>query len=508
MVQQDTPNPYQEPSQVPPEVPLPEFVETPVAEIAEHVAAVRKTFRSGLTKNLAYRKQQLRQLARLFQENGDAMMCALYKDLRKCCTESKLFEISFTLSEVAEMLANLDEWSKPERQSKPLVNLADSAILRKEPLGVSLIIGAWNYPIHLALGPLVGAIGAGCCAIIKPSEVAPHCAALMADLIPRYLDPSAYRVVNGGIPETTELLKQKFDHIFYTGNGMVGRIVMAAAAKHLTPVTLELGGKSPVVIDDASDIATVARRIVFGKFVNTGQTCIAPDYIICSPATQEKLIPAIQNALTQSFGPDMQSSSFLGRIVNNRHFKRLSKVLETVGKNKDKNDDSTYGGDIAIGGQTDEEDNFIAPTILKNVGWNSVVMQDEIFGPILPIVTVDNVKEEAPEMISDRDHPLALYVFSPSQPFIDHVLDNTNSGGVCVNDTIVHISCPTVPFGGVGGSGTGNYHGKYSFDCFTHKRGVLHKPHGMEMLNNIRYPPWSAQKTEWISWLLFKKVDG
>ncbi|XP_057188948.1 aldehyde dehydrogenase family 3 member A2-like [Triplophysa rosa] len=312
------------------------------------------------------------------------------------------------------------------------------------------------------------------------------------ELLRHYLDPEMYPVVTGGVPETQELLKQRFDHIFYTGNSTVGKLVMEAAARHLTPVTLELGGKSPCYIDKNCDIRIACRRITWGKYVNCGQTCIAPDYILCEPSIQDKVIDEIQKCIKEFYTNDPKSFADYGRIINQRHFKRLIALIE----------DST----VAIGGDSDEAECYIAPTVLKDVTSQSKVMQEEIFGPILPIVTINGIKE-AIQFINEREKPLALYVFSSSNKVIKQMISDTSSGALLANDCLVHYTISDLPFGGVGNSGTGRYHGKYSFDQLSHLRSCLIKKLNMEMVNQMRYPPHTAEKLRWARVFLLKQIN-
>ncbi|KAF9932143.1 Aldehyde dehydrogenase [Linnemannia zychae] len=445
---------------------------------------VRQTFKSGYTRPLKYRLHQLEQLWRLIDENTDTLCDALYKDLRKSRNEAILGEFVTVKEDINDALVHLEEWAKDERTTPALMNrFGTTCIKRKEPKGAALIIGAWNYPVYLTFGPLVGALAAGCTAVLKPSEVSAHAAALITELVPRYLDNKAYIVINGGPAETTQLLDQKWDHIFYTGNGTVGKIIMKAAAKHLTSLTLELGGKSPVVIDENANMDVAAKRIAFGKSFNSGQTCVAPDYVLVTPKAEEKLIPALKKAYQDMYGSNPQTSKDYGRIVNARHFKRLQNVLN---ENK--------SGDVVIGGQTDESDLYIAPTVIANVERDDKLMEDEIFGPLLPLIRVTDV-DDAIEYINSKDEPLSLYIFSTNKKYIKKVLDSTRSGGVLVNDTLMHVSEGTLPFGGTGPSGMGAYHGKSSFDAFTHVRSTMIKGLSplIESAMTVRYAPYSSQ---------------
>jgi aldehyde dehydrogenase (NAD+) len=317
--------------------------------------------------------------------------------------------------------------------------------------------------------------------VLKPSEVAPASSAVLAELVPRYLDRECVQVVEGGVAETTELLSQQWDHIFYTGNGTVGRIVMQAAARHLTPVTLELGGKSPAIVDAEVDLEVAARRITWAKFFNAGQTCVAPDYVLVHPSQEQPLLSAIKSTLREFYGDDPKKSADYGRIVNDRHHTRLVRLLGA--------------GEVVTGGQHDAAQRYLAPTVLRNVPADAPVMADEIFGPILPVLTVPDVNA-AIRFVTARDKPLALYVFSKNSAHIDQILESTTSGGACVNDAVTHLVPPDLPFGGVGGSGMGAYHGRAGFDTFTHRKSVLHK--GTLVDPALRYPPYTDTKFKWV----------
>jgi acyl-CoA reductase-like NAD-dependent aldehyde dehydrogenase len=390
------------------------------------------------------------------------------------------------------MIEHLSEWANPTVLPNDIANVADKTMIRNEPKGTVLIIGAWNYPINLTLAPLLGAIAGGNTAVLKPSEISSHVAKLLGELIPRYLDPESYAVVQGAADETTELLKHAWDHIFYTGNGAIGKVVMAAAAKHLTNVTLELGGKSPAVISDNSDLDIVANRLLAGRLLNTGQTCVCIDYVVCTEGVRDKLIPKMKKTLDEWFGKDIKTSPDYGRIVNGRHWNRVMGYIKAT------------QGKIVIGGDHDEKDLFIAPTVVVDCDDREPLLNEEIFGPVLPFKVVKNL-EEAVKFVNSKPPPLALYVFSKSDKDVQYVLDRTRSGGVCVNDSILHLGCSNLPFGGFGASGMGQYHNKYSFETFTHKRATLVKAQNMEFVNsNLRYPKYTEQKAALLGWALSK----
>ncbi len=454
-------------------------------DIVATVERVRDTFDSGATRPLDWRERELRQLERLITDNEAELLEALHSDLGKCRFEGVVGETGFVLNEIRHTIKHLRGWAKPKRVKAPLAIHPAKAMILTEPLGVVLIIAPWNYPFQLAVGPLVAAIAAGNTAVIKPSEVAPATSAALSKLLPRYLDATAYAVVEGGVPETTTLLEQRFDHIFYTGNGTVGRIVMTAAAKHLTPVTLELGGKSPCIVDSDVDLDVAAKRIVWGKFFNAGQTCVAPDYLLLHESIAEQMLDKISQTIRDFYGSDPQSSSDYARIVNERHFDRLSKLLDS--------------GDTVSGGGTDRSTRYIAPTVLRDVKPDAPVMADEIFGPILPTMTVASV-DDAIRFVTARPKPLALYVFTKNQGTADRVLARTSSGGACVNDCVSHLAPPELPFGGVGESGMGAYHGKTGFDTFSHHKSVLDKSTRVDP--PLRYPPYGEDKLKWVKRLM------
>ncbi|MEV5094009.1 aldehyde dehydrogenase family protein [Streptomyces rochei] len=431
---------------------------------ADVVARLRATFRTGRTKPVEWRTGQLRRLRALLTENGSDLEAALHADLGKSAAEAQRTEIGFTVREIDHTLDHLADWLRPEPAPVPAHLGADAtAWTQYDPLGVVLVIAPWNYPAQLLLAPVVGALAAGNAVVAKPSELAPATSAALARLLPRYLDTDAVAVVEGGIPETTALLVERFDHIFYTGNGTVGRIVMRAAAEHLTPVTLELGGKSPAFVDRDADLDTVAARLVAGKFLNAGQTCVAPDYVLTDPETAAALEPALVRAVEAQYGTDPARSTEYARIVNERHFDRLTGLLDS--------------GRVVVGGGSDRSRKYLAPTVLADVAPDAPVMREEIFGPILPIVTVPGL-DEAIDFVNDRDKPLALYVFSESDGTRERFAAETSSGGLGHGLPLAHLTVSDLPFGGVGESGMGNYHGRYSIETFSHRKAVLKKPLG------------------------------
>jgi aldehyde dehydrogenase (NAD+) len=449
------------------------------------VRGLRSNFDTGSTKPLAWRLSQLDALEHFLTEREGDIVEALRKDLGKPETEALLSEVRMIVGEVRLTRKRLRSWMKPERVRTPLVAMPGRSYIYREPLGLVLIIAPWNYPFQTAVLPLVGALAAGNCVVLKPSEIAPHTSALIAKWIPKYLDTKAVRVVEGGVPETTALLRQKWDHIFYTGNGTVGRIVMEAASKHLTPVTLELGGKSPAVVDETADLDSAAKRIVYGKFFNAGQTCVAPDYVLVHEAVHDALLNRMVSAVREFYGDDPRESPDFARIINRRHHARLARLLD--------------GADVATGGETDVSERYIAPTIIKNVKEGDQVMKEEIFGPILPVISVPSVPA-AVAFINRQPKPLALYFFSTSKDAQKLVIEGTSAGGTTINHVWLHVGVPALPFGGVGESGMGAYHGRHSFETFSHQRGVLKK----STLKDppLMFPPYAAWKQRWLKRLL------
>nr|CAB3221022.1 aldehyde dehydrogenase, dimeric NADP-preferring-like [Phallusia mammillata] len=463
---------------------------------AKLVENVRQSFRSGVTKPIDWRIKQLNGIVKLVNENEQLLIQAVLRDIRKPKFETVLSELIVVKNEANHAINNIHQWVQPTYLSKYLHQGFDSIYLQKEPLGVTLIIGAWNYPILLVLAPLVGAIAAGNCAVLKPSEVSSTTSNAIAELLPKYLDQDCFPVWQGGIEETTEILDQKFDHIFYTGSSFVGKKVMAAAAKNLTPVTLELGGKSPAYIDKESNIDIVANRITWGKFINSGQTCTSCDYILCHEAVVDEFCKAVKKRILHCFGEDPKQSLDLSRIINDRNFSRIAKLMDDVPSSK-----------LVVGGVRDPSERYIAPTVYRDISMDDTIMQGEIFGPLMPIISVSG-HEEAIRIMNSGEKPLAMYVFSNNNKVVDDVLDNVSSGGTTVNDVLMQAAVPNVPFGGVGNSGMGSYHGKFGFNTFTHERPVVRRTQGMEMLVESRYPPYTDKNLSMISWLISEKQGG
>ncbi|AJT41105.1 aldehyde dehydrogenase family protein [Psychromicrobium lacuslunae] len=440
------------------------------------VESLRSVFNSGVSRKLEWRLTKLEALRTMLTERTAEFTEALHQDLRKHPDEAWMTEIGFVCTEISHTVKNLRRWLEPERASVPVSLLPASAQIVNDPLGVVLVIAPWNYPVQLALVPVLGALAAGNTVLLKPSELAPATSAVLAEWLPKYLG-DAVAVLEGGVPETTELLKERFDHIFYTGNGQVARIVMTAAAQHLTPVTLELGGKSPVYLDESVDLRAAAQRIAWGKYLNAGQTCVAPDYVLGTEKVLDRLAAILPKAINSLFRGDPRNSDDYGRIINERHFERLERLLE--------------GAELVTGGECDATENYLAPTVLRAEA-ESPVMQQEIFGPLLPLVTVRD-EQDAIRFINERDKPLALYVFTERKQSKQNFIENTSSGALCFGVPAAHLLVPGLPFGGVGPSGMGAYHGKHSLETFSHRKAVFDKPLKPDTMKLI-YPPFNALK--------------
>lgn len=395
-----------------------------MTNIKSMMLKTREAFNTGKTRPYDFRKRQLEQLLLLIQENEGSLLNALYKDLRKSTMESFMTEIDLIKTELHFVLNNLKSWMKPESVEKNLLTLFDGVQIYKDPLGVVLVIGTWNYPLNITLTPLIGAIAAGNCVVIKPSEIAIHCAEVIAELVPKYLDTECYPVFTGGPEEMSELLEEKFDHIMFTGSTQIGKLIYAAAQKNLTPVTLELGGKSPLYLDDTVNMDRAVKRILWGKFVNAGQTCIAPDYILCTKKVEELFVSKAKELLKEWYGTDIIESNDYGRIINDKHFNRLIRLIDSQ--------------KVAVGGKWLSSDRYIAPTILTDVKLTDPAMQEEIFGPILPIVRVQNVYE-AIEIINKMPRALSSYIFTTDKTVQGLLLNNTITGSVVVNDTLIQF---------------------------------------------------------------------
>ena len=442
-------------------------------DVKETIAKQRAFFGTGKTKNVDFRIAQLKRLAQLIKENELQILDAVYADLHKPTIEAFGSEILVTLSEIKYTLKNIKSWVKPKKVGTPLNLFPSSSFIYTEPLGVVLIVAPWNYPFALMMQPLIGSIAAGNCAILKPSEHTPHTSNAIAKIINANFDPNFVITIEGGIETNQALLAEKFDHIFFTGGTAIGKIVMEAAAKHLTPVTLELGGKSPCIVDADCNLETTAKRIVWGKFYNAGQTCVAPDYLLVQKSIKPALIEKLLECVKTFFGEDPQQSADFARIVNHRQFDRLVNLLDQ--------------GKILIGGNSDRDDRFIAPTLIDEISPDFKVMSEEIFGPILPILEYEQI-EDAIAFVNNHPKPLALYFFSNNKQNKEQILQEISFGGGCFNDTIMHLGNPELPFGGVGNSGTGSYHGKATFDTFSHRKSVLKNSFRFDL--KWRYPPY------------------
>lgn len=454
--------------------------------VQQSAQALRAGFDTGITRSRRWRRDQLGALRRMLIENRREIEQALHADLGKHPMEAVITEIGMVIAEIDYALPRLRRWMRARTVPLPLMLAPARGRIVAEPLGVVLIIGPWNYPLQLVLNPLVGALAAGNTAVVKPSELAGATSAVLADLLPRYLDRRAVAVVEGGADVTGELLDQRFDHIFFTGSEKVGGIVATAAARTLTPVTLELGGKSPTYIDDSVDLAVAARRIMWGKLLNAGQTCVAPDYLLATPATARALVPHLERATRELYGADAAASADYGRIVTTRHAERLAQMLTDV--------EPAFGGAVSI------EERYVAPTVVDGVSIDSLLMQEEIFGPILPIVHVRSA-EEARTFIRSRPKPLAAYVFSRRRRVRRAFLAETSSGGLSFGAPAAHLGAPQLPFGGVGASGMGAYHGEASLRTFSHLKSVLDKPLRPDTMR-LAYPPYRG----WVKRVLLRML--
>jgi aldehyde dehydrogenase (NAD+) len=434
----------------------------PSASAEQLVTRLRTTFESGRTLDLDWRRDQLRALAKMLTDNEDAILAALAEDLGKPRFEAWAGDVAASANEADHLRKSLGRWAKDTSARTPLALRPGRASIRYQPRGVVLVIAPWNYPVYLLATPLAAALAAGNAVVCKPSELAPATSALITRLAGEYLDPSAIAFVEGGVEETTALLEQRFDHILYTGNGTVGRIVAEAAARHLTPTTLELGGKSPAIVDKDANLKQAASRIAFAKWSNAGQTCIAVDHVWVHNEVHDAFVERLATEVRERYGENPRESPDFGRIVNERHTARIARLLEGGGFDE-----------IAVGGAVDVEARYVAPTVVTGVKPDAALMGEEIFGPVLPVLAFDDVSEPI-RHINAGDHPLALYVFSRRNA--DRVLAETTSGGACVNDTMMQIFPPSLPFGGVGESGYGSYHGKWGFETFSHRRAVYHRP--------------------------------
>jgi aldehyde dehydrogenase (NAD+) len=449
-------------------------------DVAGIVHSVRDVYDTGRTRPMEWRLEQLDGLLRMLDVEGERFEKALAIDLGRPAIEGFATDVGSVASEIAGLRKHAPKWAKPRKVRLPLTSMPGKGYVIPEPLGVALVIAPWNYPINLLLLPVAAAIAAGNAVIAKPSEIAGATSNLLAELIPRYVDHEAIAVIEGDVAVATELLEQRFDHIFYTGSTDVGRIVYQAAARHLTPCTLELGGKSPVLVDDSANIEVTARRLAWGKWLNAGQTCVAPDYVLVTEKKREELVDGIRQAFTDfASGAGTKDNDDFGSIVTVRHEKRLSGLLDD------------HGGTIAYGGEVDVDAKYVGPTIIVDPTTDSKIMTEEIFGPLLPVLTVDSMSD-AVKFVNERAKPLALYIFAEDDDAVDQLIGQTTSGGTCVNQVIQHLVPPELPFGGVGESGTGRYHGVSGFDTFSNLRSVLKKPTKPDP--KLLYPPYSRLK--------------
>lgn len=450
--------------------------------------AQKQFFETGRTRDLAFRICQLQLLADAMRKNETVLEEALKKDLGKSAFEFYATEIGFVLADIRYTIQNLQKWSAPKRVRTPLYLFPGKSKIQKEPYGSVLILGPYNYPVQLLAEPLIGAIAAGNCAVLKPSELTPHVSKAMYQIVHSTFKEEYIACVEGGVEVNQELLSQKFDYIFFTGSERVGRIVMKAAAENLTPVTLELGGKSPVIIEKTANIKEAARRIAWGKLMNAGQTCVAPDYVLVDESRKQQFLTEMKTAFSHLYGKEIKKNPDFGRIVNERHMERLQKILEQ---------DAKY---LFCGGEADALQRYIEPAILDlGKDQNAASMQEELFGPILPVLSYHKL-EDAVRFVNKRAKPLALYLFTKKRSAERFVLERVSSGGVCVNDTISHLINPDLPFGGVGASGMGQYHGKYSFDTFTHEKSVFYKPADWNL--PVCYPPFTKGKMNLVKFFL------
>ena len=443
----------------------------------------RNLFNSQKTKNLKFRKMYLEKLKEVLLKNDELLYDSIYKDFGKSKFDTFTTEISFVLKDIDYFLKNLNSLAKPKKVRTNLANQLGSSKIYPEPLGCTLVIGAWNYPYQLSLSPVVAALAAGNTCILKPSEIAENTMKAMAKIINENFPKDYFYVAEGGIEETTEILKLKFDKIFFTGSPKVGQIIYEAAAKHLTPVTLELGGKSPAIVTSSANFEVAAKRIVWGKFLNAGQTCVAPDYILVDEKVKDSFLDSLQSYI-QKFNYHSESENYT-QIINQRNFDRLVNLIDQE--------------KVYFGGKTDAAKRYIEPTIMHDVTWNDKVMQEEIFGPILPVLTFKNFNE-ALLQIAAYEKPLSAYLFSDNSEEKEEFTTKISFGGGCINDVVMHLSNDYLPFGGVGNSGIGNYHGKYGFDAFSHQKAVLDRATWGEP--DLKYPPYTDKKLNWIKKLL------
>lgn len=442
-------------------------------DIKKTIKLQRKFFTAKKTKDINYRIAKLNFLHRSIKKHEKEIMSALKLDLNKSEFESYETEIGIVLEEIRYTIKNLSSWTKPKKVKTPIIHFPSSSVIYTEPYGLVLIISPWNYPFQLAMMPLIGAIGAGNCCIVKPSEYSCHTSFIIEKIVKEVFEEAYVTVVHGGSDISKSLLEEKFDYIFFTGSPKVGKIVMESAARHLTPVTLELGGKSPCIVDKTANIKLAAKRIVWGKFLNSGQTCVAPDYLLVHQNIKNELIHEMKKYITAFYGKNPLLSKDYSKIINQKHFERLLGLMESKS--------------IVTGGGYNTDSLQIEPTILKDITWENAIMKEEIFGPLLPIIEFERLSDVA-AMIREHPKPLALYLFTRSKKNEAYIMNTVSFGGGCVNDTMIHLSNPNMPFKGVGESGMGQYHGRYSYDTFTHQKSVMKKSNLLDIF--LRYPPF------------------
>ncbi|EIW76927.1 aldehyde dehydrogenase [Coniophora puteana RWD-64-598 SS2] len=468
---------------------------TPLSDIPKIRNAVKDTFKSGTTRPIAWRKHQLLQLARLSQENADAIVEALSKDLRKPRLESLMIEVGLIVDRSIKSAAQLDEWAAPEHPEVVDFMKPWQPTIYKAPKGAVLIFAPWNYPYVLLMQPFMGAIAAGCTAVIKPSEVSSHTAELIKDLLPKYLDNDAFKVVTGGPEESTALLEQQWDHIFYTGNGTIGRVIATAGAKYLTPVTLELGGKAPTYVDDTTDLDLAAKRILWGKLGTAGQLCVAPDYVLCHRSKVNDLAAAFKKQAVTFFPNGALGSPDIAKIISKRHHDRLKGLL------------SRTKGQVVFGGRTDDATLDFEPTIVVGVDEKDSLMEEELFGPIMPIIAVEDL-DDAIRFITNRPHALVLYAFTDHQSAKQRLIEETQSGAIVFNDTVQQLAVGELPNAGVGASGYGEQFLKYSFSAFTQLRSSIDMPKEAEPFLALRYPPYTEQGIQVLGGSAFQPIPA
>lgn len=443
----------------------------------------RQFFNTNSTKDISFRINELKRLKSVLKTNEYLLYKAIDEDFKKSEFETYVTELAIIYHEIDLALVKIKKWSKRKKASTGLTNLPGKSYIIPEPYGTVLVIGAWNYPYQLSLCPAIAAIAAGCTVVLKPSEVPAKTSEVMATLINNNFDPKFFKVVEGSVETTTSLLQIKFDKIFFTGSVPVGKIVYQAAAKHLTPVTLELGGKSPAIVTKEVHIDMTAKRLVWAKFLNAGQTCIAPDYLMVASPIKDQLLDAIKKHIEKA-NYSVENGNYT-QIINQKNYDRLFGLID---HNK-----------IYIGGNGNRDERIISPTVLNNVEFSDQVMQDEIFGPILPVLSFDTI-DEAIEKVKTLSKPLSCYVFTKNSSVKNKILNEISFGGGAVNDAVMHFTEQTLPFGGVGNSGIGNYHGKYGFEAFSHYKSILQKPFWIEP--NLKYAPYSAKKLKWLKWII------